>query len=172
MSDKSVPRLKEMAIRGSDFRDTYEFELYGEPVIAVLQPLVDDEFLPIAAALADHFDVEDEDIDAEEAVGEAVDRVDEAEGADEDEDSVDISKMDERFVDIMQGAAILGLVGDEGPDGEVDEYTEEEKKEIIESMMGGYSVELGSQVLEISGDVRDAEKFRGARGRVEHTRSE
>lgn len=170
MSDKSVPRLKEMAIRGSDFRDTYEFELYGEPVVAVLRPLVDDEFLPIAAALADHFDVDDEEIDTEEAVSEAVD---EAEGAaDDDNEDVDVSKMDGRFVEIMQGAAVLGLVGEESEDGDVYEYSEEEKNDVIESMMGGYSVELGSQVLETSGDVRDAEKFRGARGSVEHTRSE
>jgi len=168
-SERSQSKLKEMAIRGTKFRDDYEFELYGEDVTDIIKPLVDDEFLPIAAFLADHLGLEDEDIEKEQAVSEAVDKVEEESDG---EDGVDISKFDEEFVAIMQEAAIYGLHGGYDDDGNVVEYDDEEKREIVKEMlMGGYSVELGSRVLEISGDVRDAEKFRGGRGRVEHTRN-
>jgi hypothetical protein len=50
------------------------------------------------------------------------------------------------------------------------EHTDEEVEYIVDQMMGGTSIELGGHVLEISGDVRDAEKFRGGRGSVEHSR--
>lgn len=166
----NMPRMKSMAIRGTDFRDDYEYELYGEEVVAVLRPLPDDEFLPLAAALAAHFDVDDEDLEPSEMTDEANERIEEA--SDEEGDGVDVSKMDSEFVDVMQSAAKLGLVGERGADGNVYEYSAEERDEVVESMMGGYSVEIGGEVLDLCGDVRDAEKFRGTRGSIEHTRSE
>jgi hypothetical protein len=156
-----------MVVRGTNFRDDYDFELYGEEVTAILQPLVDDEFLPLAAFLSEHFDLE-EDVDQDEAVSEAIDKVEEAEES--EDEPIDISKLDEEFVAIMQEAAVLGLYGGYDNDGEPVEYSEEESEEIVKSMMGGYSVELGGRVLELSGDVRDAEKFRGGRGSVDSTR--
>jgi hypothetical protein len=166
--DKSAATLKEMAIRGSDYREDYEFELYGEDVVAIIRPLVDDEFLPIAAFLKSRLD--EEDLDTEEAVDEAVEQVEEA--AEETEgDDIDVSMLDEEFVAAMQEAARLGLYGDYDEDGEEREYTNEEREQIVGSLMGGYSVELGARVLEISGSVRDAEKFRGGRGSISDTRS-
>jgi len=167
-SDRSISKLKDMAIRGTKFRDDYEFELYGEEVTAVIKPLVDEEFLPIAAFLAEHLDLDEEDIEEEKAVSEAVDKVEEA--ADGDDEDIDITNFDEEFVAIMQQAAIYGLHGGYDENGDIVEYSDEEKAEIVEGLMGGYSVQLGSQVLEISGDVRDAEKFRGSRGSVSDSR--
>jgi hypothetical protein len=158
-----------MAIRGTEFRDEYEFELYGEDVIGVLRPLADDEFLPLAAFLAEHFDMDD-DIEQEAAVSEAIDEVEEA--RDDEDEAVDVRKLDEEFVTIMQEAAIQGLVGEVDPETDEEiEYNEDEREEIVLSLMGGYSVELGGKVLEISGDVRDAEKFRGTRGSVAGSRN-
>lgn len=168
-SERSQSRLMEMVIRGTNFKDDYDFELYGEDVTAIMKPLVDDEFLPIAAMLAEKFDMEDEELDKAEAVSEAVDKVEEAK--DEDADApIDISQLDEEFVALMQEAARLGLYGGYDNDGNEVEFDDDEIDYMISEMMGGYSVELGSQVLEISGDVRDADKFRGGRGSVEHTR--
>lgn len=155
-----------MVVRGTEYKEDYDFEGYGgEEVTAVLQPLVDNEFLPIAAFLASHLEMEDE-IDKDEAVSEAIDKVEEA----EEDGTVDVTKLDEEFVAIMQEAAKKGLCGGYDPSGSLVEYTDEEVDEVVENMMGAYSVEIGGRVLEISGDVRDAEKFRGGRGRVEHSR--
>lgn len=157
--------MTEMAIRGKNYREDYDYELYGEPVTAILRPLVDDEFLPIAAFLAEHLDM-DEDAEEEEAVSEAIDKVEEAKEDEEAEQPIDVSKLDDEFVAIMQEAAILGIEGERGPDGDEIELDEEEVENFVTGLMGGYSVELGGKVLELSGDVRDADKFRGTRGSV------
>lgn len=155
-----------MVIRGTDYKEDYEFELYGEEVRVILQPMVDDEFLPIAAFLAEHLDLE-EDVEREEAVSEAIDKADEA--TDEDTD-IDIEKLDAEFVEIMKQAARYGIWGGYDDDGNEVEYSEEEIDEVVDNLMGGYSVELGGRALELSGDVRDADKFRGGRGSIDSTR--
>mgnify|MGYP006280912541 CR=1 FL=1 len=152
-------KLHEMAVRGRDYRDEYDFEMMGEEVTALLSPLPDKKFLPISAFLKDHLDMDEE---------EAVERVEEAkEEAEENGDgSIDISKMDKEFVAALQRAATFGIRGSYDDDGELVEYNEKEAGTIVEMMVGGYSVELGGKVLEISGDVRDATEFRGSRGSV------
>lgn len=224
-SNKSKSELYEMVVRGTEFKDDYEFEMYGEETTAILQPLVDDEFLPIAAFLSNHLEMDEGD--EEEAVSEAIDKVDEAREAPEElediegigdsmaealreagftqpkdvasadpdtladevenvgpalaermqedaeealEEPVDISQLDEEFVKWMQNAAKLGIYGSYDEDGNEIEYDDEEIEFMVDNMMGGYSVEIGGRVLEISGDVRDAEKFRGGRGRVKRSR--
>lgn len=163
--DKERSKLHEMIVRGKEYREDYDFELYGEEVTAIVRPLVDGEFLPIAAVLAEKFDL-DEDIEQEEAVEEAVDRVEDAR---EDDGEIDVSQMDDEFVTIMQQAAVYGLEGTYTEDGDTIDIGEDEGWQLIEGMMGGYSVEMGSHVLELSGDVRDAEKFRGGRGSISDT---
>jgi hypothetical protein len=146
-----------MCVRGDRYREDYEFEMLGETVTASLKPMKDDKFLPIAAFLKAHLDMDEEDaIDAVEAAKE------EAEEA--GEDSIDISKMDTEFVVAMQKAAINSLVGSYDDEGNFYDHDEEEATKMIGMMVGGYSVELGGKSLEIAGDVRDATKFRGSRG--------
>lgn len=156
---KPKGKLQEMAIRGRDYRDEYEFEMMGEEVTALLSPLPDKKFLPISAFLKEHLGIDEE---------EAVEQVEEAkEKAEKDgEESIDITKMDEAFVASMQRAARFGIKGSLDDDGEVVEYTDEEAEAMVDMMVGGYSVELGGKVLEISGDVRDATQFRGSRGSI------
>lgn len=163
--EKSISKLTEMVKRGRNYREEYEFEYGGETVVGVIRPLVDDEFLPIAAFLAEQLDL-DEEIEEEEAVGEAIDRIEKEQEDEEEGAPVDVSNFDEEFVRIMQGAAALGLVGQKTPDGEIEEFDDEEVEGIIGDMVGGYSLEIGGEVLSLSGDVRDAEKFRGGRGSV------
>jgi len=156
-SDKPVSKVFEMCVRGDSYREDYEFEMFGEEVTAVLRPMNDEEFLPIAGFLKAHLDMDEEEaIDTVEAAKE------EAEEA--GEDSIDISQMDEAFVAALQKAAINALVGSYGEDGELVEHDREEAEEMVSMMVGGYSVELGGKALEIAGDVRDATKFRGSRG--------
>jgi len=156
-SNKSTSKLYEMCVRGDEYREDYEFEMFGEDVTAVLKPLKDERFLPIAAVLKSHLDM-DED--------EAIDTVEEAKEAAEEagEDTIDISQMDKAFVATMQRAAIGAIRGSYDEDGKFYEHSEEEAEKMVGMMIGGYSVELGGKALEISGDVRDATKFRGSRG--------
>lgn len=160
-SDKSRSKLTEMVVRGKNYREDEEIELFGEDVRVVLRPLVDDDFLPISAFLANHLDMDMEE--ADDAVSEAIDEVEEAREEGET-DEVDVGKLDEEFVAAMQRAARLGIAGSYSEDGEKLEHSQEETDFIVDNMVGGASVEIGGRVLELSGDVRDAEKFPGARG--------
>jgi hypothetical protein len=149
----------DMCIRGRDYREDYDFEFMGEDVTASLAPLPDKKFLPIAAFLKEHLGMDEE---------EAVEQIEEAkeEAEEQGDDTIDISKMDAEFVATIQRAAIHGIKGAYDYDGNLVEHTEEDSRKMVGMMVGGYSVELGGKVLEISGDVRDATKFRGTRGSV------
>lgn len=160
--ERSVSKLYEMCVRGSNFREDFDFEMYGEEVTAILKPLTDDLFLPLSARLSDHLDIDRDELEDQEAVEEAAEKIEDAKP--DDGGPVDISKMDEEFINVMQTAAILGIAGEDMG------HTDDEVKEMVHMMMGGYSVEIGGQVLEMSGDVRDATRFRGARGSVSGSR--
>ncbi|ELY47302.1 hypothetical protein C495_03552 [Natronorubrum sulfidifaciens JCM 14089] len=140
----------DMVVRGKDYRETLDFEILGETVDVVLRPLVDAEFLPITAMMQELLD-----IDEEEAVEQIREAKEDAEAEDGDGAPIDISQFDEDFVVLMQKAAKLGI------DGEAMGYTQDEVDFMVENMVGGYSVELGGEVLDLSGDIRDAERFRG-----------
>lgn len=150
-SEKDVSKLMEMVVRGRNYRETEDLEMFGETVEIILRPLVDAEFLPISALLQQKFDMDDE---------QAVEAIEEAkEEAEEDgEEYLDISQFDEEFVELMKKAAIRGI------DGEAMGHDDEDVKWMVENMVGGFSVEIGGMVLEVSGDIRDAEKFPGGRG--------
>jgi hypothetical protein len=119
--------------------------------------LKDEKFLPVAAFLKEHLGMDEED--AVEAVEEAKE-----EAAAEGEDTIDITQMDKEFVVALQRAAIAGLKGSYSEGGDLIDHTEDEAEAMVEMMVGGYSVELGGKVLELSGDVRDVTKFPGSRG--------
>jgi hypothetical protein len=168
-SERKQSKLHEMVVRGTNFKEDYEFELYGEDVTVILQPLVDDEFIPLAAFLSEHLDLDEEE-ERDKAVSKSIDKIEEAKDEADEGEPIDMSKMDKEFVAAMQEAAKYGIYGGYDENGDEVEHTDEEVEYIVDQMMGGTSIELGGHVLEISGDVRDAEKFRGGRGSVEHSR--
>lgn len=147
-------KLHERVALGKDYREQYDFELYGEVVPLQLKPLPDETFLPIIAQLRANLSNDFEDADAE-ALDEAIE---EAEGAAEGE--IPVEELDEDFVEWMQVAGAKGLVGVYNDDGNVDGVSDDDALELIEDMTGGHSLELGAEVLNLSGNVRDAEKFR------------
>ncbi len=149
-SEKSRSKLYDMVVRGKNFRETLDFDMFGEEVEVVLRPLVDAEFLPITALMQELLD-----IDEEEAVEQIREAKEEAEEEHGEGAPIDISKFDEDFVTLMQKAAKLGI------DGDSMGHTQEEVDWMVENMVGGYSLELGGEVLDLSGDIRDAERFRG-----------
>lgn len=143
-------QLEQRLVLGKDYREDFEFDLYGEEVTVILKPLPDKFFLPIVGSLADELDVED-DVEDAEVADEAIE---EAEG------DVEMSDLNEGFVNQMQKAAILGIEGGYDEDGEKVEYDDEKASELVDMMMGGTSVEIGGRVLELTGSLREAEKFR------------
>lgn len=151
MSDESenanvnISKLRELAVRGKDYREDYEVEYYGETATFALRPLVDVEFLPIAAFLEDKLGLDAED--AQEMVEEE---------REENDGTIDPSNFDKEFVEIMQSAAIQGLTSD--PDASDEER--EEVREQVETLQGGKSLEIAERVLDISSDADSAKSFR------------
>jgi hypothetical protein len=142
----NISRLREMALRGDEFRSTIDFTYYDMEGELFVRPLVDEQFLPIAAFLEDRLDMDTED--AQEAL---------ADGKDEENNDIDPSQFDEEFVEIMHKAAAMGIDTDQGiAEGE----DEEGVKEIITMLQGGKSLIIAERVLEISSDADKAESFR------------
>jgi hypothetical protein len=145
-SDTNISRLREMALRGDNFRDSIDFTYYEMEGELFVRPLTDTEFLPIAALLEDRLDLDPEE--AQEAL---------EEGKNEEEDTIDPAQFDKEFVEIMHQAAIMGVDTEQGiAEGE----DEEGVKEIIKMLQGGKSLIIAERVLEISSDADKAEAFR------------
>lgn len=144
-SDVNLSRLREMALRGDDYRDVIEFSYYGLEGDLYVRPLTDEEFLPIAAFLEDRLDLDPEE--AQEALEEGKD----------DDGTIDPSQFDEEFVQIMHSAAKMGIDTTQGiAEGE----DEEGVGEIVKMLQGGKSLIIAERVLEISSDADKAEQFR------------
>lgn len=152
-----------MATRGRKYREDREFDYMGGEMTLQLRPLVDGEFLPRAGRLAAHFGVEDQDIGSKEVLDKSKEEIEEAR---EEDGSIDVSKLDDTFVEIMQEAAILGITSDYDEDGNKVPMNDEQAADFISDLLGGLSIEIGGEVMDLSGNIRDAEKFRGGRGSV------
>jgi hypothetical protein len=145
-SDVNISRLREMALRGDQYRAEMDFSYYGLEGTLFVRPLTDEEFLPIAAFLESRLDM-----DAEEAQ-QALE-----EGKDEADDSIDPSQFDEEFVQIMHSAAKMGIDTTQGiAEGEDEQGVDE----IVKMLQGGKSLIIAERVLEISSDAEKAEQFR------------
>lgn len=143
--DTNISTLREMALRGDDFRDVINFSYYGLEGDLYVRPLNDLEFIPIAGFLEDRLGLDPEE--AQEQLEEGKD----AEG------EIDPEQFDDDFVKIMHEAAVLGIDTTQGiAEGE----DEEGVKEIVKMLQGGKSLVIAERVLEISSDAEKAESFR------------
>jgi hypothetical protein len=153
-SNVNVSKLRELALRGKDYRQREEFDYLGETLEIYVKPIIGLDFLPIAAILEDKLD-----IDAEEAQ----ERIEE--NRDEDSQSIDASQFDTEFVRVMAKVAVMGIDREKG---DVAGETEEGLKEIFgisESgenigLIGGTTLMIAEAVLDISSNAEKAEKFR------------
>ena len=143
--DVNLSRLREMAIKGSEYRETVEFEYYGEELELYVKPLTDAEFLPIAAVLEEKLDLDHEE--AQEMIDDEMD----------DEGYVDPSAFDEEFIEVMQEAAILGI---DTTQGDAEGEDEAGLRELVEMLQGGATLVIAERVLDISRDSSKAESFR------------
>ncbi|UBF22041.1 tail assembly chaperone [Halorubrum virus HRTV-15] len=135
-NDVNISKLRELALRGKNYREEFETEYLGESLTLYLKPLTDLEFLPIAAFLEDKLDM-----DAEEAK----ERIEEEREAGED-NSIDVSNFDKEFVGIMQEAAAKGV---DTTQGDAEGLDEDMVLDTIRSLIGGKSIEIAEKVLDI-----------------------
>ena len=151
--DVNISKLRELAVRGKEYREDFETEYMGEKIELVLKPVISKRFLPIAAILEDKLDM-----DAEEAQ----ENIEEG----KEDGKVDPENFDEEFIAIMSELAVRGVDTEAGfAEGETEEgvreifaVSDEEDKNI--GMIGGIVLEIAEVVLSISSDAEDAESFR------------
>ncbi|UBF19606.1 tail assembly chaperone [Halorubrum sodomense tailed virus 4] len=146
-NDVNISKLRELALRGKNYREEFETNYLGETLTLYLKPLTDLEFLPIAAFLEEKLDMDTE---------EAKERIEEEREAGDD-DSIDITNFDKEFVGIMQEAAAKGV---DTTQGDAEGLDDELVLETIRDLIGGKSIEIAERVLDISSNAEDAEKFR------------
>ncbi|AGM10998.1 tail assembly chaperone [Haloarcula virus HJTV-1] len=146
-NDVNISKLRELALRGKNYREEFETNYLGETLTLYLKPLTDLEFLPIAAFLEEKLDMDTE---------EAKERIEEEREAGDD-DSIDITNFDKEFVGIMQEAAAKGV---DNTQGDAEGLDDELVLETIRDLIGGKSIEIAERVLDISSNAEDAEKFR------------
>jgi hypothetical protein len=155
MSDEAnLGRLKEMAIRGKEYREENEYDYFGETMTLFLKALTDQKLIPLTGALQSKFGMDIED--ASEEIEESRD----------DEGDIDPGKLDEEFVNLMARVAVEGIDKEQG-DAEghsqadleaVFGIAEEDDDNI--GLRGGLTLEVAQDVLDIADDEDNAEKFR------------
>ncbi len=153
--ETNIPRLKELAIRGKEYREQNEYTYIGEELELSLGPIEDKHLIPIAGILESRFGMDDVDEAAEEI-----------EESRDEEGNVDPSKLDEDFVRLMAKVA-FHAVDTEAADA--DGLSDDDLKAVLgisddESenigLVNGLTLEISQDALDISSDEDSAEKFR------------
>lgn len=145
--DVNISKLKELAIRGTEYREEFNTTYYGGEMTLYIRPLSDLEFLPVAAELEKKMDMDTDEakelIEEEKEAGEA--------------DTIETSHFDEEFVRLMQEAAAKGI---DLEMGDAEGLDEDEVLPVIEKLQGGLSLEIAELVIDVSSNAEDAESFR------------
>lgn len=143
--NKSDSKLRSMILKGKNYREDYELEYFGETTDIELRPLKDTEFVEIVERIDDVVDEEEFEDNMED-----IDDLDEEEMPDE-------ADFDKDFVEVMRDAAKLGI------DNESAGLTQEELDELVDELIGGVSIDIGAEVLDITSNLQDADRFRKRR---------
>jgi hypothetical protein len=148
--EKSLRKLTELMMRGSGFREEKEVEVFGGSVTLVFKPIPDRDYIPMMVALEEHIGIEADDAmgDIEEALAEVEDTAD-----------VDLSVFDADFIDLMYEMVRLGI------DAEAMDGDEAMVEALLANAVGGYVLEWAFEVMELTGNLMDAKRFRGGRNR-------
>ena len=148
---RDLGTLTEMMAKGRKYREEFELEMFGVPVILQLRPIPDEEYIPIQLYMKEVLGM-DED--------EALDALDELRELDEGNvarvSNLDIEKPKE-FAAVLNKVARLGI------DAKAMDGSEEQLDELFDGAVGGYTLEIAYKVIEVTGTLRDAKKFRGIR---------
>lgn len=159
---KDLATLKEMMLRGSEYREEKETEVFGTEMTMVYKPVPDEDYFPILGIIEAKFDLSEE-----EAKAEIEDALEEADG---DAANIDLSSFDREFVGVMKRLCRYGF-DPEGMDGDEDMLDEmfgehECPDDERPATFGGYVLEWGFDVMDVTGNLRDSKKFRGGRNRA------
>lgn len=141
---ESIPKFKRMVLRGTDYREEYEFEIFDDAITIEIKPLSDDQYTTLLEQMEEDID----DAKFQRIMAEADGKSPEEAG-----DEFDVG-----FVKAMQTAAKLGI------DPESVDLSQSEVAELVEKMVGGQSIQIGREVMEITSNVSKAKEFPGARG--------
>lgn len=138
--ERSISKLRSMVLKGKNYREDYELEYFGEEITIELRPLKDTEFVDLVERIDDVVD--------EDELDDKIDDIDEL----EDEEMEEEFSSD--FVDVMRDAAKMGI------DPESVGETEEGISELVDEFVGGVSIDIGAEVMEITSNLQDADRFR------------
>jgi hypothetical protein len=146
----NISRLKEIAIRGDEYREENTYPYFGEEITIFLQPLKEKQLLPLQTLLMEQLGMD---------LNDAENKIENAAPSDLDEDFISIMhEIALRAVDTTQGDA-------EGADeqelrevfGAV-KKGEDDSEEI--GFVGGVGLEIAQDAISISSDADSADKFR------------
>lgn len=140
----SFPQFKRMVLRGTDYREEYEFEMFDEAMTILLRPLSDEQYTVLLEQMEE--DVDDEKFRA---------LMEQADGKEEDEVE---NEFDAGFLTAMRTGAKLGI------DPESVGLDQAEVSQLVDQMVGGHSLQIGREVMEMTSNVSKAKEFPGARG--------
>lgn len=149
---KDLSLLSELMLRGKNFRQEHDAEVFGGEVTLVFKPVEDEEYIPFLGVLQDKLGLSEDD--AKEQIEEAL------EDADGEAAEVDLSSFDKEFVVMMKTLCRLGI------DAEAMGGDDELLASIIDGAVGGYTLEWGFEIMDLTGNLRDAKRFRSGRNRA------
>ena len=142
MTDRKDSVLRQMMMKGKEYREEFELEYFGETTTLFLKPIPDEEFYEMIEDI-------DEDIDKEN-VEDKLEQLEEG----EEEQLAEDAEFDTDFIKTLKEAAKIGI------DPEPFEEDQEFIDEFVDSLVGGVSVEIGSEVMEMTSNLQEAENFR------------
>jgi hypothetical protein len=148
---KSLAQLKELMLRGKTYREEKVYEVFGGHVTLVWKPIPDKHYIPLMTMMEEKIGM-----DEDEVRDDLKERLDEADELDE----VSLAGIDEEFMHFMEAIVELGIDG-EAMDGELSDLTD-----ALDDAVGGYLLAWAFDVMELTGDMMDAKRFRGGRNRA------
>lgn len=148
---KSLAHLKELMLRGKTYREEKVYEVFGGHVTLVWKPVPDKHYIPLMTMMEDKIGMDEDEV-RDDLKG----RLDDAENPQD----VSLAGIDEEFMDFMEAIVSLGI-DESAMDGSLDDLTE-----ALDDAVGGYLLAWAFDVMEITGDMMDAKRFRGGRNRA------
>lgn len=149
---RDLSTLREMMAKGKNYREEFELEMFGEPVVLVMKPIPDDEYTPIQATMQVALGLTDE---------EAMEKIEQAREEDDEGrarlDNIEVDDPD-LFGEVLKRVALASI------DPEAMGGTRDDLEEMFDGAVGGYTPEIAYKGMEVTGNLRDAKRFRGGRG--------
>lgn len=152
-------KFKKLVQKGRNYREDYEFTMFGESTTIQLQPLTD----PVYETLMEQVE---EDVGEERfrnLVARQMERAKKEDGEIDPED-IDPDEIEAEDIEFGQIGA-LKMAAKLGIDPESVNMTRQEVMETVDEMVGQKSLDIGAAVLELTADVGKANEFPGSRGR-------